>query len=98
MYRLLLLLITATFTFGCMGTVNALTDLDLDVQDLGDSHHGILAQGLALGRINFRFDRLFSGFSFGRLGRFDSRGGLLGQFAAQAADLFGPNGHRWQEG
>ena len=39
MYRLLLLLITATFTFGCMGTVNALTDLDLDVQFAEDAVH-----------------------------------------------------------
>ena len=68
------------------------------LQSLGHSQHGLLSQGLALGGIDFGFDRFFGLLSFDGFGRFDCSSDLLRGFATQAADLVGPHGHGGQSG
>ena len=66
------------------------------LQSLGHSQHGLLTQRLALGGVDFGFNRFFSLLCFGGLGRFGCSRDLLRKFSSQAADLVGPHGHWWQ--
>ena len=79
-----------TFAFGQL--------LFQHLQSLGHSQHGLLTQGLALGGVDFGFDRFFGLICFGRFGRFCGSNDLWREFASQAADLVGPHGHWGQSG
>ena len=67
-------------------------------QHFGHGLEGLLAQGLALGRVHFGFGRLGL---FGGIARRRHCGGGLNvrhDLAAQTADFIGPHGHRGQGG